>query len=92
MAEVRDLMSERYGATFPLAGERRVAVPTPTQLLEVSDLPRVPAEKLARMHGVARAAIDGRLDVERLVALGPDAAAEACSRSGGSGLSTRHSS
>jgi len=32
---------------------------------------------VGRLHGVARAALEGRLDVERLRALGPDAAAEA---------------
>lgn len=74
MAEVRDRMAERYGATFTLAGQQRFAVPTPRQLLEIVDLPAVPAEKLGRMHGVARAAIEGQLDVDRLVGLGAEAA------------------
>ncbi len=76
MAEVRDRLAEVHGAGFTLAGQRRFAVPTPRQLLEVTDLPGVPEEKLARMHGVARAAIEGQLDVDRLVALGPGAAGE----------------
>lgn len=74
MAEVRDRMAEQYGATFALAGQQRSAVPTPRQLLEIAELPSVPAEKLERMHGVARAAIEGQLDVDRLTRLGPEAA------------------
>jgi len=75
MAQVRDRMAETYGARFTLAGQRRFALPTPGRLLGVTDVPGIPEEKLARMHGVARAALAGQLDVERLLALGPVAAA-----------------
>jgi DNA-3-methyladenine glycosylase II len=75
MAEVRRQLSEAYGATFELAGEQASALPTPRQLLGVSAFPGITPDKLARMHGVAEAASSGQLDVDRLVALGPEAAA-----------------
>jgi DNA-3-methyladenine glycosylase II len=74
MAEVRRRLSEAHGATFAVAGETVAAFPTPRQLLELSAFPGIPDEKLARLHGVAAAALDGVLDVDRLVSLGPEAA------------------
>ena len=74
MADVRTALSEQHGATFQLAGERLAAFPTPEQLLDVASFPGLTPEKMERLHGVARAALLGRLDVARFVALGPDAA------------------
>jgi DNA-3-methyladenine glycosylase II len=74
MAEVRRKLSEAHGRTFELAGAKLAALPTPAQLLAVDSIPGVPAEKLDRMHGIARAALDGILDARRLLAMGPDAA------------------
>jgi DNA-3-methyladenine glycosylase II len=72
MAEVRRRLSEAYGRTFQLAGKALAALPTPEQLLAVNEFPGLPADKLARMHGVARAASDGLLDVDRLQRFGPE--------------------
>lgn len=74
MAEVRQRLSERYGTVFDLAGERVAALPPPAALVELSDFPGLPPEKVVRLRGVARAALDGQLDVERLHRLGPEAA------------------
>jgi DNA-3-methyladenine glycosylase II len=74
MAEVRRRLSEVHGATFEVAGESVAALPTPTRLLEVDAFPRIPDEKMRRLHGVARAALDGQLDAARLRSLGPEAA------------------
>ncbi|HEY6234980.1 MAG TPA: hypothetical protein VIW69_07785 [Candidatus Elarobacter sp.] len=74
MAEVRRRLSEAHGATFELAGERVAAFPTPDQMLVVDAFPGISADRLMRMHGVARAALDGLLDVSRIHALGPEAA------------------
>jgi DNA-3-methyladenine glycosylase II len=74
MAEVRRRLSEAHGATFELAGERVAAFPTPDQLLVVDAFPGISADRLTRMHGVARAALDGLLDVSRIHELGPEAA------------------
>jgi len=74
MMAVRALLSEAHGRTFDLAGQRLAAFPTPSQLLRVSAFPGLPPEKIERLHGVARAALEGRLDVSALKDLGPDAA------------------
>lgn len=74
MAEVRHDLSERHGASFELAGEVVPALPTPEQMLTVQQFPGVSEDKIERLHGVARAAIDGLLDVPRLMALGPQEA------------------
>ncbi|QXC60700.1 hypothetical protein KSP35_20635 [Aquihabitans sp. G128] len=73
MAKVRQRLSEEHGATFELAGRRAAAFPTPEQLLAVQAFPGLDA-KVDRLHGVARAALDGQLDVDRLQRLGPEAA------------------
>jgi DNA-3-methyladenine glycosylase II len=74
MADVRERLSIAHGRTFEVAGRRLAALPTPEQLLRVTDFPGIPAEKLRRLHGVAAAARDGLLDAHRLAALQPAAA------------------
>jgi len=74
MALLRQRLSEAYGRVFELAGEQLAALPTPEQLLAVGDVPGLSSEKMARLHGVADAALDGQLDVARLQAMGPQAA------------------
>jgi DNA-3-methyladenine glycosylase II len=74
MARVRAELSEAHGAVFELAGERLAALPTPSRLLAVEAFPGIDADRLARMHGAARAALDGQLDVAALQALGPQQA------------------
>jgi DNA-3-methyladenine glycosylase II len=74
MAEVRRRLSEAHGATFELAGERVAAFPTPDQLLVVDAFPGISSDRMTRLHGVARAALDGGLDVSRIHKLGPEAA------------------
>lgn len=74
MAVVRDHLGQRHGATFDLGGQQLTAFPTPRQLLGVHEFPGLSAEKIDRLHGVARAALDGRLEASKLAALGPEAA------------------
>jgi DNA-3-methyladenine glycosylase II len=74
MMAVRRRLSETHGAVFELAGERLAALPSPGQLLAVGSFPGIPGDKLARVHGVARAALAGQLDVGHLVELGPERA------------------
>jgi DNA-3-methyladenine glycosylase II len=74
IAEVRRRLGEAHGRVFELAGERLAALPTPERLLTVEEVPGLNAEKVGRMHTVARAALQGRLDVERIQELGPEAA------------------
>jgi DNA-3-methyladenine glycosylase II len=75
MQQVRDRLSQAHGAAFDLAGRLLAAFPAPEALLRVESFPGLPPEKLERLHGVARAALDGRLDAARLRRLGPGRAA-----------------
>ena len=74
MMQVRALLSETHGRVFDLAGQRLAAFPTPSRLLRVESFPGLGPDKIQRLHGVARAALEGRLDVSALKGLGPEAA------------------
>jgi DNA-3-methyladenine glycosylase II len=74
MMQVRQRLSEAHGAVFDLAGGPLPAFPTPVQLLGVESFPGIPQDKMQRLHGVAHAALEGRLDVSRLKDLGPERA------------------
>jgi DNA-3-methyladenine glycosylase II len=73
-AGLRIRMGLAEGTTFRLAGEDVPALPTPRRLLAMDAFPSVPEDRIERLHDVAQAAIDGRLDVAHLNALDPDAA------------------
>jgi DNA-3-methyladenine glycosylase II len=66
MARVRQRLAEAKGATFLLDGETLAALPSPEQLLRINAFPEIPPLKMERLHAVARAALDGRLDVDRI--------------------------
>jgi DNA-3-methyladenine glycosylase II len=74
MMQARDRLSRAHGQVFDLAGEQVAALPTPSQLLAVDSFPGIPADRMPRLHGVARAALDGRLDAARLLEQGPERA------------------
>lgn len=96
-AAVWAVVSPRIGKARASALIRRIAAehgtrlagvdcfPDPRTLLGIDAVPGLPAEKVRRLHGVARAALDGDLDVERLRALGPDGARAALRRVRGIG-------
>jgi len=71
---LRSRLGQQYGTTFDLAGVPTVAVPTPSQLLQVEELPGLPVDRIPRLHAIARAAQQGRLDAARLLALDPEEA------------------
>lgn len=72
---VRSALGEQLGATFELGGQTLHAFPQPEALAGLPDeFPGLNAEKVSRLRGVARAALAGDLDVERLHALGPERA------------------
>lgn len=76
-AKLRRSLAEGLGETFELGGERLAAFPAPERLLEVELGPDHHAlERLARIKGVATAALEGFLDAARLQALGPQQAFE----------------
>jgi DNA-3-methyladenine glycosylase II len=75
MRPVRDRLGQAHGAVFDLAGQQLAAFPAPEALLGVESFPGLPPDKIDRLHGVARAALDGQLDPSRLKELGPERAA-----------------
>lgn len=71
MAQVRDRLAAAHGTAFSLAGQRWHSFPTPSALLDVREFAGIPEPKLTRLHAVAQAAWDGRLDAARLAAMDP---------------------
>jgi DNA-3-methyladenine glycosylase II len=75
---VKERLAEQAGDAIhvELDGERRTihAFPRPQQLLALPEIPGVAAVKVERLHGLARAALDGRLATERLRGLAEDEA------------------
>ena len=65
-AALRRRLSEAAGATFELTGQSVAAFPLPCDLLKVEEFPGIEPERMARLHGVARAAHEGYLDVAGL--------------------------
>jgi DNA-3-methyladenine glycosylase II len=76
---IRKRMAEQVGAHVDTAQGTVHAFPAPEALLELPSFPGVADAKIARLHGVARAALDGVLDRARLRAL-PEADALALLR------------
>jgi hypothetical protein len=85
MMQARDRLSHAHGQVFDLAGEQLAALPTPGQLLAIESFPGIPADRMPRLHGVARAALDGRLDAARLLNQGPEGAMASLQELGGIG-------
>jgi DNA-3-methyladenine glycosylase II len=69
----RDL-AERLGDRPTIAGVEVPAFPRPARLLELRGARGLSDEKVRRLHGLAQAALDGRLDTETLRAMPADAA------------------
>jgi DNA-3-methyladenine glycosylase II len=67
-------MAAEMGDSVDVEGVRLAAFPRPQQLLEARAVRGLPDEKLVRLHGVARAALDGVLDRAHLRSLGVEAA------------------
>ena len=86
---LRTRLAEQGGAAFDLAGVRTPAVPTPSRLLQVESVPGLPADRMPRLHAIAEAAQNGKLEAERLRALPPEEARTAsCSDCPASARST----
>jgi DNA-3-methyladenine glycosylase II len=69
---LRRRLCEAVGVTFELAGQSEPAFPLPERVLDITEFRGIEETRLARLHGVARAALDGQLDAEVLRALPPD--------------------
>jgi DNA-3-methyladenine glycosylase II len=68
-ATIKRDLAERFGDRPTIAGVEVAAFPRPTRLLELRDARGLNDEKVRRLHGLAQAALDGRLDTERLRAM-----------------------
>jgi DNA-3-methyladenine glycosylase II len=73
-ARARDALAAEHGARLSVADERLLGFPAPERLLSVESIPGLTAEKVNRLHGVARAALEGRLDRDTLLAAGQERA------------------
>jgi DNA-3-methyladenine glycosylase II len=71
---VRKRLSEEYGRVFQLPGGDLASFPLPEELLRIESFPGLEAQRIERLHGVARAALDGQLDPARLLEMTPEAA------------------
>jgi DNA-3-methyladenine glycosylase II len=74
---LRDRLTAAHGESFDLAGQTVHALPAPSRLAALTELPGLPADRIPRLHAVAARAQRGDLDADRLVALGPEAARQA---------------
>ena len=70
----RRRIAEELGETFDLGGREIAAFPVPERLLELRPSAGLTAERVDRLHGVARAALVGDLEPPRLAAMEPEAA------------------
>ncbi len=71
---IRRRLSEAHGTTFDIAGVPLAAFPTPRQLLAIREFPGIDQTRLRRLHSIAAAALELRLDASRLCARGAEAA------------------
>jgi DNA-3-methyladenine glycosylase II len=72
-AAIKARLIAEHGHPLRLGGVEVRSFPSPERLLEVESVPGLAAEKVARLHGVARAALAGLLDCARLRELGDEA-------------------
>jgi DNA-3-methyladenine glycosylase II len=66
---VKDRLAEAHGDPVEIGGRVVHPFPRPQRLLEVPSVPGLAQVKVERLHDLARAAIDGVLDTERLRSL-----------------------
>ncbi len=71
---LRRRLCEAAGVSFDLAGQSEPAFPLPERLLEIAEFRGIEETRLARLHGVARAALEGQLDASMLRSLPADEA------------------
>jgi len=71
---VKDRLATSLGDTIEIGHRVVRPFPRPQRLLDTTDVQGISAVKVSRLHDLARAALDGRLDTERLRSL-PEAEA-----------------
>ena len=68
-AVIKRSLADQLGDRPTIAGVPVAAFPRPSRLLELTQERGLNDEKVRRLHGLARAALDGRLDTEALRAM-----------------------
>ena len=76
-ARVKAQLRELAGDQPTVDGRPYPAFPRPERLLELLDIKGISAQKVVWLHGIAQAALDGRLDTESLRAMARDDALSA---------------
>ena len=76
---VKDRLSAEHGDPIEIGGEVVRPFPRPQRLLELEAVQGISAVKVGRLRDLARAALDGALDTERLRALPEDEALDRAS-------------
>ncbi|MEP6638375.1 MAG: DNA-3-methyladenine glycosylase 2 family protein [Chloroflexota bacterium] len=66
---IKDRLAAALGDPIEIADQVVRPFPRPQRLLEATEIQGLSAVKITRLHDLARAALDGRLDAERLRAL-----------------------
>lgn len=73
-AAIKRRLAASLGDRPTVDGVPFAAFPRPARLLELREEAGIPARKVTWLHGLARAALDGTLDTERLRSLPPEEA------------------
>ncbi len=71
-ARIKEWLRESAGDRPTVDGRAYPAFPRPEQLLELKEIAGVSAQKVTWLRGIAEAALEGRLDTERLRAMPRD--------------------
>jgi DNA-3-methyladenine glycosylase II len=82
---VRNRIAEALGRAYGEGVGRLLAFPTPERLLELKEIQGLEETKVARLHAVARAALNGELDPQLLLGMPTDEALEHIQRLPGIG-------
>lgn len=65
-AALRLRLARAHGGAVPIGGATRWTLPAPAAMLAIESFPGLPVAKLGALHALARAAVSGQLDAERL--------------------------
>ncbi|MCU1678716.1 MAG: HhH-GPD family protein [Frankiales bacterium] len=76
-AGIQARLAASHGDVVDVAGRSVAVFPHPSRLVDETAIPGLPVVKVDRLRGIARAALDGRLDIEHLHAMGRDEAVAA---------------
>lgn len=82
---LRRRLAEAAGVVFELAGQPEAAFPLPERLLGVAEFPGIEPVRMVRLHGVARAALDGQLEAAAIRSMPQDEAMTSLQRINGLG-------